>query len=171
MFFLKVSDKCITSDGKQPNTPCVEGTWKYENRDYEGCAKSSHNDRGPWCPTEVTSEREYIHDKWGYCDMSIDACVFEEHILGDVCIEENINYYGYDTNRGRDNPQPDAEHCRTFCRSNHPETLYFTWATQGGECWCKTSKQGRREGDDITSGQVYCSEGNNMLEKNCLLFC
>ena len=88
--------------------------------------------------------------------------------VGEFCFEENINYSGYDNNNGADILQPDAEHCRTFCRSNHPETIYFSWLSPTGsswdvarknECWCKTSNQGRTNENGITSGRVDCNDG------------
>ena len=86
-------------------------------------------------------------------------------ILSDqVCLEEDISYSGNDNNNGWHNLQPDVEHCKTYCRSNHAETLYFSWVGPTAQvqvpiksCWCKTSKKGRKYLNGIISGRVDCN--------------
>ena len=67
--------KCYTNGGKVPNAPCVEGIWKYEGKEYEGCANPDYNKAsGIWCPTELDGDGNYIDGKWGACNMALDAC-------------------------------------------------------------------------------------------------
>ena len=79
--YLRVSttllpDKCITTSGDQPNTPCIF-PWKYKDEPplYNGCANPSGYSGGHWCPTGLTDGR-FIggSGKWGLCDMTLSAC-------------------------------------------------------------------------------------------------
>ena len=73
--FPSILGQCFTNAGTVPNMPCVEGPWKYKGVEYTGCANPSENKAtGLWCPTEVTSDGDYISGKWGACNMALKAC-------------------------------------------------------------------------------------------------
>jgi len=60
--------------------------------EYTGCANPSENKAtGLWCPTEVSSNGDYISGKWGACNMALKACNPE----GKICV---TNYDGASKN-------------------------------------------------------------------------
>ena len=75
----------------------------------------------------------------------------------DYCMEEDIKYFGDALNNGRHDQQPDAESCRSFCKTNHRSAArYFLWHSNEKTCWCKTSYTARRVTANHTSGEVDC---------------
>ena len=70
--------------------------------------------------------------------------------------EEDTDYYGHDLTsgvlNGVDNLQPDAESCRSSCRSKGAK--HFSWKPNSNECWCKTSDSGRTGAQGAVSGDV-----------------
>ena len=82
-----------------------------------------------------------------------------------ACLIEEISYgQGSALNDGLADPKRnDAERCRSFCKSNHPTTTYFTWIsttsswTQAHKrCFCKTSNAGPVNNGGAFSGNVHC---------------
>ena len=71
-------------------------------------------------------------------------------------IEEDTDYFGSDLTsgvlNGVDNLQPDAESCRSSCRSKGAK--HFSWKSGNNACWCKTSDSGRTGARGAVSGDV-----------------
>ena len=129
-----------------------------EDLECEGTLRCGSNN----CP----AENNWSHD--------VDCCYqpLNKDVSGKVCLEDNTNYSGNDINDGAENLHPDAEHCRTFCKTNQPRASHFSWVSPSGpnwghapkkSCWCKTSDRGRSIADGITSGRVDCGKGNKSL--------
>ena len=86
---------------------------------------------------------------------STAACLIEEVAYGQG---SSVNDPAADPKRN------DAESCRSYCKSNYPTTIYFSWIsttsswTQGHKrCYCKTSNAGPRVNNGGTfSGNVHC---------------
>ena len=80
----------------------------------------------------------------------------------DCLIEENIGNTSSDLNNGNTyDRQNDAQSCRSFCKSNYPTALYFTWMSPahhwvaGREaCFCKSSDAGRRSEPGVYFGEI-----------------
>ena len=78
-------------------------------------------------------------------------------------IEENVEYAaGNDSNDGLNEPrQNDAESCQSFCESNYPTAMYFTWHSTSSAwvpgretCWCKSSNTGMSPKPGVYSGDI-----------------
>ena len=60
-------------------------------------------------------------------------------------------------------PQPDAEHCRTFCLTTYPSAAeYYDYTTpkytnNPNKCWCKKADMGRTVNPGVISGNVKCA--------------
>ena len=82
-----------------------------------------------------------------------------------ACLIEEISYgQGSGVNDGLADPRHnDAESCRSYCKSNYPNSIYFSWFsttaswTQGHKrCFCKTSNADPENKVGIYSGNVHC---------------
>ena len=83
-----------------------------------------------------------------------------------ACLIEEISYgHGSSVNDAMADPKRnDAESCRSFCKSNYPTAMYFTWISTTSSwtaahkrCYCKTSNAGPRVNNGGTfSGNVHC---------------
>ena len=93
----------------------------------------------------------------------LDSQTILFYILGETCIEEDINYWGSDINLGLNDRKPSVESCISFCQSSYPQAPYFVWVGPSRNwapksCWCKQAGalDNRREAIGIFSGKVDC---------------
>ena len=71
------------------------------------------------------------------------------------CWEDNTAYYGNNI-PGSMSYQPSMSACQQSC-AEHAGCYYWTWGRGAGECYLKTSSDGRQPTSDYVSGTKDCN--------------
>ena len=92
------------------------------------------------------------------------ALALVDSVKPSCLVEDQYEYFNFDNlNWGPSNPQTDWESCRSSCESNHQTATHFVYIKShqgmfgiwtGEDCWCKTSKSGRKSNSNAISGEV-----------------
>ena len=144
--------------------------------EYECEADSSFDEVAKRCDykesCQVQASNHVFGDPCGgtykYLEVQFQCVIPDDDYYDDTADcqpEENMDYMGSDLNNGRKDLQPNVESCISFCRTNYPKAIYFTWVDVvharkefHNSCWCKNVNaiNHRTEAQGITSGAINC---------------
>ena len=91
------------------------------------------------------------------CPQSLDISCFEENIdysMNDINMDANHPHYAHGAGKRKS-----AAACQRLCKATRG-CLYFTYDKVNGECYLKSSNEGRATNNDRISGPRSCSKIN-----------